>query len=219
VIGIAGGIPILVLGDAMPMVAAAFAIALTAIVTGATHLDGLADTADALLAMGPGAAERARRDPAVGVGGIVTLILILILEVASLDQLIVRSGALAAACAMVVAATVSRFGPLLVTIAYGGRATESGLGAWFASRLTRADVVVAALTAGTVVIAVGLTWVQPWVIVAGASGLVVGLAVGAGLVRLRGQLDGDLIGATVELMFLSTLLFAAAFASIAAVAG
>jgi adenosylcobinamide-GDP ribazoletransferase len=172
-IGVAGGVPILVLGDAMPMVAAALAIALTAIVTGAIHFDGLADTADALVAVGPGASERARRDPAVGVGGIVTLILVLTLEVASLDQLIVRSGALAAACAMVVAGAASRFGPLLVTIAYRQRAAESGLGAWFASRLTRADVVVAALAAGTVVTAVGLILAVPWVIVAGASGLVV----------------------------------------------
>jgi hypothetical protein len=44
-----------------------------------------------------------------------------------------------------------------------------------------------------------------WLGVAAAAGLATGLVVGLGLVRLRGQLDGDVLGATVELGMVAIL--------------
>src|SRR5260221_187544 len=68
-VGCAGAVPLLVLSGAVPAAAAILTIGIITIVSGALHLDGLADTADALVAIGPGAAEPARKDPAVGVAG------------------------------------------------------------------------------------------------------------------------------------------------------
>src|SRR5260221_12218488 len=82
-VGCAGAVPLLALGGAVPAAAAILAIGITTIVSGALHLDGLADTADALVAIGPGAAERARKDPAVGVAGAAALGLGPVLQVPS----------------------------------------------------------------------------------------------------------------------------------------
>ena len=57
---------------------------LLAAVSGGLHLDGLADTADALVAPDAYAAERAREDPSVGPGGAVALLVVLGAEVAAL---------------------------------------------------------------------------------------------------------------------------------------
>ena len=65
----------LAVGDLVPTVAAILAMAMLAVLSGGLHLDGLADTFDALVAAGPDAAERARKDPAVGAAGATTLIL------------------------------------------------------------------------------------------------------------------------------------------------
>src|SRR6266853_580866 len=60
VVGVAGLVP-LILGAAVePVLASLLAIAAMTALTGALHLDGLADTADALLAPDPTTAERAR---------------------------------------------------------------------------------------------------------------------------------------------------------------
>ena len=76
-----------------------------------------------------------------------------------------------------------------------------GLGAWFAERVGRLDGISAAVSAALVAVVTGL--------LAGAiafgAGVAVGAAVGVGiglfLVRARRQVDGDILGATVELGF------------------
>ncbi len=82
-IGLAGLIPLVGLGIAVPPIAAILAVAAITVVSGAVHLDGLADTADALMAVGPDGAERARTDPSVGVGGVVAIVLVLAVDAAS----------------------------------------------------------------------------------------------------------------------------------------
>src|ERR687891_44239 len=83
-IGGAVGLSALALDDVVPaLVAAALAVALEAIVTGAIHIDAVADVADGL---GGGTRERAlaiMRDPRVGTFGAVAVVLDLLVKLAS----------------------------------------------------------------------------------------------------------------------------------------
>ena len=83
-VGAIAAIPVALLAGAAPTLAAIVAVGTLAIVSGGLHLDGLADTADALLAPDRIRAEAARKDPAVGSGGVVALVLVLAAQVAAL---------------------------------------------------------------------------------------------------------------------------------------
>jgi len=209
-VGLVGLVPLVALGAAIPTVAAILAIAGIAVVSGAVHLDGLADTADALVALGPDSAERARKDPAVGVGGAATLILVLGIEAASLALLAIDASPLTAGIACVAAGGVSRGVPVILVRVARRRAQPSGLGGWFEARTTN---VAASLVVGSAaVLCLAGAFVLGTQAVAAAAGVggIGGLALGMSLVRLRGQLDGDLLGASVELSFALTLVAAAA---------
>ena len=110
-------VPLVLAGVLEPLLASLLSLAMIAVVTGALHLDGLADTADALLARDHGQAERARKDPAVGPGGAVALILVLGVEASSLAAIVSSAGVLVAAGALLVAAVVGRTTPILVIAA------------------------------------------------------------------------------------------------------
>ena len=209
-VGLAGLLPLVVLGATVPPVAAILAIATIAAVTGAIHLDGLADTADALLAPGTDGAERARKDPAIGVGGAVAIALVLALEAISLALLVGEGSPLVAGLACVVAAAVSRAVPVVLARLARDHAPASGLGGWFAVRATGTAVALcvgSALLVG--VAAAAVLGSADLSIVGFIGGMGGGIAIGLGLVRLRDQLDGDLLGASVELSFALTLVVAA----------
>ena len=87
-IGLLGAIPVLVLGTFQPWAAAVLAVAIAAIVSGALHLDGLADTADALAPPDPQRADLARRDPRTGPAGVAAVVLVLLLDVTALAVLV-----------------------------------------------------------------------------------------------------------------------------------
>jgi adenosylcobinamide-GDP ribazoletransferase len=208
-IGGLGLVPLAALGAAAPPIAAILAIAAIAVASGAVHLDGLADTADAMVALGPDGAERARKDPAIGVGGAASLVLVLGLEAASLSLLASDTSPLVAAVACVVAGGVSRGVPVLVARVVRQRAQPTGLGGWFTTRTTNAAAM--AVVGSAVALCAGGAFAVggPAVAVAGAVGGMGGVAIGIGLVRIRGQLDGDLLGASVELSFALTVVSAA----------
>lgn len=205
-VGLAGFVPLVGLGAVVPPASAILAVAAMAILSGGIHLDGLADTADALAAIGPDAAERARKDPAVGAGGAAALILVLGLQVATLTLLVTGPGPIYAGVTCVVAGAVSRIVPVVLVRLIGARASAGGLGAWFAGRMTNADAAVAVATGLLVTIAGGLAIGAPALLVAGLVGGMGGVGLGLGLVRARNQLDGDLLGASVELAFAATVL-------------
>src|SRR5579864_5022182 len=76
------------LAQAVPSLAAAgIAIALGALLTGALHLDGLADAADALGARTRGRALEVMRDHATGAYGATALVLDLLVKVSALASL------------------------------------------------------------------------------------------------------------------------------------
>jgi adenosylcobinamide-GDP ribazoletransferase len=199
-------IPLVILAGPIdePVLGSIAAIAVLMVLTGAMHLDGLADTADALVARDVEAAERARKDPAVGPGGLASVVLVLAADVAALTSIATTSAPIHAAWTLVAAAGVSRVLPVLLVWATPQPATPDGFGSWFASRISTAEVIVALVTAVAVVVGLGI---------ATRASLAIALAVGAAaggvvtwLVALRrGSLDGDVLGASVELALVSML--------------
>ena len=205
VVGLAGFVPLVGLGSVVAPVAAILAVGAMAAVSGALHLDGLADTADALVAIGPEATERARKDPSIGTGGAIALVLVVGLEVGALILLIERAGAVAAGLACVACAAGSRAAPVIVARATRSTARSGGLGAWFSQRSTGWDAVLAASSGAVLAIVAGILARTPGLVAGGVLGLALGAGLGIAVVRLRGQLDGDGLGATVELTFAAGL--------------
>jgi adenosylcobinamide-GDP ribazoletransferase len=198
-------VPLVLAGVLEPLLASLLSLAMIAVVTGALHLDGLADTADALLARDHGQAERARKDPAVGPGGAIALMLVLAIEASSLAAIVSSAGVLVAAGALLVAAVVGRTTPILVIAAGRRSVPPAGFGAWFAARVRPPAVVAATLiAAGFVTFAVVATG-SAGVAIGAIAGLVVGVSFGGFIVTMRRQLDGDGMGTIVELTFAAAL--------------
>lgn len=187
-----------------PVLGAIAAVAVLAGVSGGLHLDGLADTADALVAPDAYAAERAREDPAVGPGGAVALLLVLGAQIAALASVTASWGPLVAASVLVVGGAVSRWLPVLGVVLLRERVGHDGLGAWFSDAVSGRDAIVGAVTVALLV-ALGTT-AGGWAVALGALvGSAVGLVATALIARGRGGLDGDGLGACVEIALLATL--------------
>jgi adenosylcobinamide-GDP ribazoletransferase len=212
-LGLVTLVPLLALGALVPAAAAILAVALLALLSGGLHLDGLADTFDALVAVGPDAAERARRDPAVGAAGATALMLVLALDVAALTTLLANDGPVVAGVACVVAGSVSRLVPAVVAWRARSAAQGDGLGAWFVRRTGLADVAVVVGTALVIALFCAFAVGSPALLIAGIAGGAGSVGLGVGLVRLRGTIDGDLLGASVEIAFAVTVLAIAILAA------
>ena len=218
--GVAASFPLVALGAWIAPLSAILALAVLAIASGAVHLDGLADTADALMAVGPDGAERARTDPSIGVGGVVALALVLGVDVAALAAIAAGAGPVVAGIVCVAAGSASRAVPVILARLTRTLARPTGLGGWFAARVTTRRVWIAIASALVIVFggATGLGWAGggAMVAVAGVIGGLGGLGLGLVLVRLRGRLDGDLLGASVELAFALTVVAASVLMEIPA---
>lgn len=187
-----------------PLLAAALAVGLGVLLTGAFHEDGLADTADAF-GGGRGREEvlRILKDPRLGTYGVVALVLTATIRVAALAALEpwAALAALPAVHALARGAAVGAIGTFPA-------ATEEGLGAGYARQVSigRAGpgLVAASLIAGA---AVG--W---WAIPAAFVAAGVGLAVGLMAVRRIGGVTGDVLGAVEQLAEVALLVLSAAAA-------
>jgi adenosylcobinamide-GDP ribazoletransferase len=187
-----------------PQLASITAIAVLVALSGGLHLDGLADTADALLARDPETAERARKDPAVGPGGVAAIVLVLVAELAALVSLTASMTALQSAWVFVAAAGVSRVIPVVLVWATPREARSAGLGAWFADRVGSIDVALAVGTGIAVVVALAVV-LGTTLAVDVVIGSVIGIAAGWSMAWRRGGLDGDVLGASIELAFAAIL--------------
>jgi adenosylcobinamide-GDP ribazoletransferase len=213
-LGAIAAIPVMLVGAALPLLAAALGFVAIVIATGVLHLDGLADTADALAAPDPRAAERARVDPRIGAAGAAAIVGVLSVEGAAVAGLIEVAGPPAAALSLVLAGSASRATAVVVgwftaRDADGAEREEGpGFGAWFAARVRPQDVVVAVASA---VLVAGACAVGGYAGVAIAAGIgaAIGLALSIAVVRVRGGLDGDALGATIELTFAAVVVSAA----------
>lgn len=200
-VGVTGATVLLLLGAlGEPVLGAVAAVGIMALVSGGLHLDGLVDTADALMAPDPERAEAARADPATGPGGVVALLVVLGAQVAALASLLgAPDGPMVAAAACIGAAAVGRAVPVIGARLWRQRARGDGFGSWFAARVG----------AGEAGIALGLATVVAVVAAAVVGSIALGSALAAGgaigtlilgwIVWRRDRLDGDGLGASVEL--------------------
>jgi len=84
------------------------------------------------------------------------------------------------------------------------------MGAWFSERVTGRDAAIAGSSGLLLAVAASALIGSPAVLIAGLAGFVIGISLGLAVVHVRGQLDGDGHGATVELTFAATVLAMAA---------
>lgn len=201
VVGAAGALVLLLLGAAgEPVIAAVGAVGIMALLSGGLHLDGLADTADALMAPDAERAEAARADPATGSGGVVALVVVLGAQVAALASLLGSpDGPRMAAAACIGAAAVARAVPVVGARLWRRRARGDGFGSWFAARVGAGETALASVVAVTVAAtAAAIVGSVPLgIALAGGGGL--GTLVLGWIVWRRDRLDGDGLGASVEL--------------------
>ncbi|HEY4346490.1 MAG TPA: adenosylcobinamide-GDP ribazoletransferase [Gaiellaceae bacterium] len=193
--GIAAGLAHIV----SPLVAAGLAVCAGTLLTGALHLDALADTADALTA-GRARALEIMRDHAIGAYGAAALSLDLIVKTAALAGLTAQRQALwaaIAACSLSRAAPVA-LGALLPTL------RTDGAGAAF--RVSRVAAGAAVAIAAMVAVAAGrLHGLE----LGGIASIGVVL-LGVFFLRWLGGVTGDLLGSAAELTETLALVAAAA---------
>lgn len=181
-----------------PAASSAIAVSVLVALTGALHLDGLADSADAVGARGGGTTRRlaVMRDPSTGVFGVLAIVLWVLLLTTTIAPL----DADHATRSLIVAGAVSRCGVL-----WHARVTpparRDGLGLTF-------DPGTVALAAGTVAAAVIATAADAAIALAPAG--LVAVATSLAARRLVGGRTGDTLGATVALTELAACLAIAA---------
>ncbi|QOC90973.1 adenosylcobinamide-GDP ribazoletransferase [Micromonospora craniellae] len=194
-----GGLLLLLDAVTAPLVAAGVTVAAGALLTRGLHLDGLADTVDALgsYRRGPAALEIMKK-PDVGPFGVVALVLVLLVQAAALAELAGRSRS-AAFTAVLVAVAAGRLGVSLACRRGVPAARPDGLGALVAG--TVGPVALAVATVAVTLTAIPAVPDRPW---QGPLVVLAALAVAAGLlrhvVRRLGGITGDVLGATVELV-------------------
>ncbi|MES1941057.1 cobalamin 5'-phosphate synthase [Salinisphaera sp. T5B8] len=191
------------------MLGAALVVVLWVVITGALHLDGLADCVDALFA-GHGQADAERtlavmKDPAAGPMAVVALVLVLALKSAALIALWPQAGVVVLVVPML-ARTAA--GVLMATTRYRRR---QGLASAMALNLSRRDMaVVAAIVMGLTLAFAGIALGLATILAA----FVVGLTWRALWQRRIGGYTGDVIGALIELVEAAALVIAALVAAV-----
>ncbi|GGO53433.1 hypothetical protein GCM10012287_40060 [Streptomyces daqingensis] len=126
--------------------AAVLSVAVPAVLTRGLHLDGLADVADGLGSAKPAdGALRVMKQPDIGPFGVVTLVLVLLAQVAVLDELYGQVGWAQGALGVMVAAVTARCAITLAARSGVPAARGEGLGAVVAGTVpVRAAALVAA---------------------------------------------------------------------------
>ncbi|MFG2358481.1 adenosylcobinamide-GDP ribazoletransferase [Streptomyces sp. NPDC048521] len=207
--GCAAGLGLLLLAlGAGPLLAAVASAAVPAALTRGLHLDGLADTADGLGSGKPAEdALRIMKQSDIGPFGVLTLVLVLLAQVAVLAQLYAGSwtrGALAA----VVSATAARLALTLAARTGVPAARPEGLGAAVAGVVPKGAALTVASGAAVAAGAAGAC-------LGGYDGVRTALAVLAGVAvaelllrrctRRFGGVTGDVFGALAETAATTTL--------------
>lgn len=180
-----------------PLVGAAAALGVLAVVTGGLHLDGLADSADGLF----GGRDRERRleimrDPRVGSFGVIAVVLVLAMGIAALSS-ITSARALPA---LVVAGALSRWA-VLGLVALLPYARPQGLGVAAAGDHRGFDLVLGSLFAGLVCL---LDWRRSVIAILLVTIVAVGVAAFAKS-RIGGA-TGDIYGAAAEMCQLAAFI-------------
>jgi cobalamin 5'-phosphate synthase/cobalamin synthase len=194
-----------VLAPWLPAAAAAvIVVALDAALTGAMHLDGLADTADGF---GGGCSRedvlRIMRDHAIGSYGAVAVVLALALKIATIAAL---ASSVRGVYALALAPALGRWAAVLLgaTRPYARPAEDTGTGAptrW----IGRTELTVATVTAALAAAACGLRGATAWLLAA-----IVTAVWGRRCARRIGGVTGDTLGvAVIAAECLTLLIFTA----------
>jgi adenosylcobinamide-GDP ribazoletransferase len=188
------------IGAVLPRLpAAAVAVTVGVVLTGALHEDGLADTADALGARDRADVLRILRDPTHGTYGVLALIASFALRVSAVASLD-RPTALAM---LPVAHALSRVAAVAIVAAGPPLATD-GLGATYAPAIRRGWLALSIAIA--VVIATAL--LHMWAIAAVTITLALGVVARRMLVARLGGVNGDVAGACQQVLEVALLLLA-----------
>jgi adenosylcobinamide-GDP ribazoletransferase len=184
-------------GPLTPLLAALLGVALGAVLTGALHLDALADTADALGGSTREGALEIMRDHRIGAYGALALVLDVGIKAAAIAVLDVEQVAAAFCLARAVPVALGAALPYARTGEGIGRAT-TGTGVW--------QVVVSAAIAVAACVLLG----SPWLALVGVAALGI-----CGLTARRwlGGVTGDVLGAAGEVTELAALVTAVALVS------
>ena len=195
---VAAAVFVLTASFSTPLIAAVAATASLALLTGALHLDGLADSADGLFG-GDNSARRLEvmRDPRLGSFGIVAIALVLLGEVAALASM--STGR--AVAALVIAGALSRLA-MLAVITLMPYVRTSGLGVAAGDSSHRGFDL--ALGSAFALVACLLDW--PRALLALCLVAITAVAVATLARRKLGGATGDIYGATAELCLLAALI-------------
>ena len=186
-----------ILSDATTLLRAALVLVTWVMLTGALHLDGLADSADAWVG---GLGDRKRtlaimKDPYCGPAAVVTLVLVLMIKFAALTSIEPNNWL---ALVLVPALARSTIPLLFGTTPYVRR---GGLGTALAENLPRtACIAVVVTTAATAIYVGGTSGGWSVLVVTGVF-----LLLRAAMMRRLGGTTGDTAGALIELTETATL--------------
>jgi adenosylcobinamide-GDP ribazoletransferase len=210
VVGVAIGLVLALLsaaftyGHAAPLPAAFLLVAAGVAMTGALHLDGLADSSDGLFLWGD--AERrlsAMRDPHVGSFGLLAIVLVVLGKFAALAPLAGQRRALALLGAAAVSRTL-----ILVAAGLAPYARPHGTG----QVVVEATTVTDALWSVVAALVVGATLAGESGLIASAAALLVAWTLSHLANQRLGGVTGDILGAVVELGELAYLVVLGLFA-------
>jgi adenosylcobinamide-GDP ribazoletransferase len=179
-------------GPLPSLLAAAVALAFALVVTGALHLDGLADTADALGARSRVEALAIMRDARIGTFGAAALVLDLLVKAAALSFLVDHTNAVAA---VAIATALARAAPLPLAALLPYARAGGGPGSVLTGRASPGGTVAAIAIAGA--FAAGLLGWDGGIAAAAVAATAV--LCGLGWRTWLGGVTGDTLGATVEL--------------------
>lgn len=204
--------------NATPVLQAVLMVAAVAWLTRGMHLDGLADTADGLGSGKP--AEQAlaiMKESDIGPFGVITVLLVLLAQVAAIGQLIALLGPTRALEIFVLCLVVSRGVLVLVGTKLYPPARSDGLGRGVAGTVTGPMTVLGMLLMAFVVAAIlllaaerGLTSdASAWLVAAVLIGLLAGVVRTITVRDRLGGMTGDVFGDAVEVTFTATLIVAA----------
>lgn len=174
-----------------PYLAAAFALAAEALLTGAFHEDALADFADAF--GGGTTPERTReilKDSRVGSYGVVALVLALVIRIAALATL----PPILAIVALTVAGALAKLVVVIVMAALSPAPDRQGLAKDVGSRVSALGVVVALIFTLAVVAGLWSYLPLPQLGLATAAAVVVALLISVQMKRKLGGTVGDGLG-------------------------
>lgn len=186
--------------DVPTEVTATLVVGLAAWVTGAIHLDGLADTADGFGGeRDREAVLRIMRDPLIGSYGAAALVFVIGVKVTTIAALLNRDDALPF---VVAAPALSRWTISALAASLPYARTEGGLGQALTHERDIVGLVVATIVAGVIAIgALGVNGLVAWTVAA-----LTALWIARAARRRIGGVTGDVFGASVELTEASVLL-------------